>query len=182
MAANSAYVIVGASLAGAKAAQTLREEGADQPIVLIGEESERPYERPPLSKTYLLGTAERETIYVHPQAWYLEHDIDLRPGVAVTSVDPTGHEVTRGLTKVKAGLDEWYKHIAPSTELRKWYSHDPARFEEFGPYRSELNEPERAEAMAHLHKLAKGRTLTLLTATKQPEISEAAVLAKLLQG
>jgi 3-phenylpropionate/trans-cinnamate dioxygenase ferredoxin reductase subunit len=94
MAANSAYVIVGASLAGAKAAQTLREEGADQPIVLIGEESERPYERPPLSKTYLLGTAERETIYVHPQAWYPEHDIDLRPGVAVTSVDPTGHEVT----------------------------------------------------------------------------------------
>jgi uncharacterized protein YeaO (DUF488 family) len=82
----------------------------------------------------------------------------------------------RGLTKAKAGLDEWYKHIAPSTELRKWYSHDPARFEEFSRrYRSELNEPERAEAMAHLRKLAKGRTLTLLTATKQPEISEAAV-------
>jgi NADPH-dependent 2,4-dienoyl-CoA reductase/sulfur reductase-like enzyme len=80
--------------AGAKAAQTLREEGADEPIVLIGEESERPYERPPLSKAYLLGTAERETIYVHPQAWYSEHDIDLRLGVAVTSVDPTGHEVT----------------------------------------------------------------------------------------
>jgi 3-phenylpropionate/trans-cinnamate dioxygenase ferredoxin reductase subunit len=94
MAANSAYVIVGASLAGAEAAQTLREEGADEPIVLIGEESERPYERPPLSKAYLLGTAERETIYVHPQAWYSEHDIDLRLGVAVTSVDPTGHEVT----------------------------------------------------------------------------------------
>jgi Pyridine nucleotide-disulphide oxidoreductase len=94
MAANSAYVIVGASLAGAKAAQTLREEGADQPIVLIGEEGERPYERPPLFKAYLLGTAERETIYVHPQAWYPEHDIDLRLGVAVTSVDLTGHEVT----------------------------------------------------------------------------------------
>jgi len=89
----------------------------------------------------------------------------------------------RGLTKAKAGLDEWYRHIAPSTELRKWYSHDPARFEEFGRrYRTELNEPERAEAMAHLRELAKGRTLTLLTATKQPEISEAAVLAKLLQG
>ena len=63
---SAAYVIVGASLAGAKAAETLREEGFDGPLVLIGDEDERPYERPPLSKDYLLGKAERETIYVHP--------------------------------------------------------------------------------------------------------------------
>lgn len=89
----------------------------------------------------------------------------------------------RGLTKAKADLDEWCKQVAPSTQLRKWYHHDPDRFEEFGRrYRSELNDPERAEALAHLRELAKGRTLTLLTATKQSEISEAEVLADLLRG
>ena len=66
MATDTTYVIAGASLAGAKAAETLREEGFGGPLVLIGAESERPYERPPLSKGYLLGKAERETIYVHP--------------------------------------------------------------------------------------------------------------------
>ena len=90
---NAAYVIVGASLAGAKAAETLREEGYDGPLVLIGEESERPYERPPLSKDYLLGKAERETIYVHPQSWYAEHHVDLRLDTRVTGIDPAGHEV-----------------------------------------------------------------------------------------
>ena len=88
-----AYVIVGASLAGAKAAETLREEGFGGPLVLIGEEAERPYERPPLSKDYLLGKAERETIYVHPRSWYAEHDVDLRLGAQVTGVDPAAHEV-----------------------------------------------------------------------------------------
>jgi uncharacterized protein YeaO (DUF488 family) len=88
----------------------------------------------------------------------------------------------RGLTKAKAGLDEWCKQVAPSPELRKWYSHDPERFEEFGRrYRSELDDPERANALAHLRQLAKGGGLTLLTATKQPEISEAAVLAEMLE-
>ncbi|MGX1887154.1 NAD(P)/FAD-dependent oxidoreductase [Streptomyces sp. NPDC055287] len=91
---NSAYVIVGASLAGAKAAQALREEGFDGPLILIGEESERPYERPPLSKGYLMGKDAREQIYVHPPQWYAEHDIDLRLGTAVTALDPAPHEVT----------------------------------------------------------------------------------------
>ncbi|OEJ20863.1 pyridine nucleotide-disulfide oxidoreductase [Streptomyces agglomeratus] len=94
MAVNNAFVIVGASLAGAKAAQTLREEGFDGPIVLLGEESERPYERPPLSKGYLLGKDERDTVYVHPPQWYAEHDVDLRLGSTATAVDPAGHEVT----------------------------------------------------------------------------------------
>jgi uncharacterized protein YeaO (DUF488 family) len=89
----------------------------------------------------------------------------------------------RGLSKAKAALDEWCKEVAPSTELRKWYSHDPERFEEFGRrYQAELEDPERAEALAHLREVAKGKTLTLLTATRQPKISEAAVLARLLGG
>jgi 3-phenylpropionate/trans-cinnamate dioxygenase ferredoxin reductase subunit len=94
MATNAAFVIVGASLAGAKAAQALREENFDGPIVLLEEESERPYERPPLSKGYLLGKDERDTVYVHPPQWYTEHDVDLRLGATVTGIDPAGHEVT----------------------------------------------------------------------------------------
>ena len=93
MNADAAHVIVGASLAGAKAAETLREEGFDGPVVLIGEETERPYERPPLSKDYLLGKADRETIYVHPESWYAEHDVDLRLGVRVTGLDAAAHAV-----------------------------------------------------------------------------------------
>ncbi|MFG2196816.1 NAD(P)/FAD-dependent oxidoreductase [Streptomyces sp. NPDC048639] len=94
MAAHTAFVIVGASLAGAKAAQTLREEGFVGPITVIGEESEHPYERPPLSKGYLMGKEERESAYVHPSQWYAEHDIDLRLGSTVTAIDPAAHEVT----------------------------------------------------------------------------------------
>ncbi len=94
MTTDTTYVIVGASLAGAKAAETLRAEGFDGPLILIGAETERPYERPPLSKGYLLGTAERDTIYVHPPRWYAEHDIDLRLGVAVTGIDPATHQVS----------------------------------------------------------------------------------------
>jgi 3-phenylpropionate/trans-cinnamate dioxygenase ferredoxin reductase subunit len=93
MTTDTTYLIAGASLAGAKAAETLRQEGFDGPLMLIGEEHELPYERPPLSKGYLLGSAERETIYVHPLQWYAEHDIDLRLGVTVTGIDPAAHEV-----------------------------------------------------------------------------------------
>jgi uncharacterized protein YeaO (DUF488 family) len=89
----------------------------------------------------------------------------------------------RGLTKDKAHLDEWCKQIAPSTELRKWYGHDPERFEDFSRrYRAELEEPERAEALEHLRALANKQTLTLLTATRHAEISQAVVLAKLIEG
>jgi 3-phenylpropionate/trans-cinnamate dioxygenase ferredoxin reductase component len=81
------FVIAGASLAGAKAAETLREEGFDGEIVLIGSESELPYERPPLSKGYLLGSDERDSFTVHPADWYPEHQVDLRLGVTVTGID-----------------------------------------------------------------------------------------------
>ncbi|MFD5462163.1 NAD(P)/FAD-dependent oxidoreductase [Kitasatospora sp. NPDC127059] len=87
-------VIVGASLGGAKAAEALRGAGYRGGIVLIGEEHERPYERPPLSKGYLLGKEGREKIYVHPPQWYAEHDVTLRLGMAVTSVDPAARTVT----------------------------------------------------------------------------------------
>ncbi|MER6830438.1 DUF488 family protein [Streptosporangium sp. NPDC000563] len=89
----------------------------------------------------------------------------------------------RGLSKEKAHLQEWCKAVAPSTELRKWYGHDPARFEEFRHrYRAELEDPERATALEHLRELAEQRTVTLLTATRQADISEAVVLADLLRG
>ncbi|MGH8776127.1 MAG: NAD(P)/FAD-dependent oxidoreductase [Jiangellaceae bacterium] len=86
-------VIVGGGLAGAKAAETLREEGFTGPVVLVCAEAERPYERPPLSKGYLLGAAERDTAFVHPESWYAEHDVDLRLGTRATALDPTAHEV-----------------------------------------------------------------------------------------
>jgi NADPH-dependent 2,4-dienoyl-CoA reductase/sulfur reductase-like enzyme len=88
------YLIVGASLAGAKAAETLRSEGFGGPVILLGTETERPYERPPLSKGYLLGKEDKSVIYVHEEGWYAEHGVDLRPGVTVTSVDPAGRTVT----------------------------------------------------------------------------------------
>ena len=87
------YVIVGAGLAGAKAAETLREEGFAGPVVLLGDEEERPYERPPLSKGYLLGKDPRESAYVHPADWYEAHDVDLRLGVRVIALRPADHEV-----------------------------------------------------------------------------------------
>ena len=87
----------------------------------------------------------------------------------------------RGLTKAQAELSEWCKPVAPSTALRKWYGHDPERFEEFARrYREELTEPDRAKALAHLRELAADGTLTLLTATRDPGISAAAVLRGLL--
>ncbi|MFE3228985.1 DUF488 domain-containing protein [Nocardia sp. NPDC059228] len=101
--------------------------------------------------------------------------------------DPTPHDGTRvlvdrlwprGVCKTRAHLDEWCKEIAPSTELRRWYGHDPELFDEFARrYRDELTEPERADALAHLRELADQNKLTLLTGTKNTDISEAAVLA-----
>jgi 3-phenylpropionate/trans-cinnamate dioxygenase ferredoxin reductase component len=90
---NTAMVITGASLAGAKAAEALRAQGFGGPVVLIGAEQERPYERPPLSKDYLLGQADRDSIYVHPAGWYDEHGVTLRLGTTVTGIDRAGHDV-----------------------------------------------------------------------------------------
>jgi 3-phenylpropionate/trans-cinnamate dioxygenase ferredoxin reductase subunit len=94
VATTPGFVIVGASLAGATAAQTLRTEGFTGRITLIGEETHRPYERPPLSKGYLLGDTEREKLFVHPQGWYAENDIDLRLGTGVSRIYRDAHNVT----------------------------------------------------------------------------------------
>lgn len=87
------FAIVGAGLAGAKAAETLREEGFDGRILLIGDEPERPYERPPLSKGYLAGKQEREKARVHGDDFYETHDIELRTGTVVTAIHPAGQEL-----------------------------------------------------------------------------------------
>jgi uncharacterized protein YeaO (DUF488 family) len=89
----------------------------------------------------------------------------------------------RGLRKADARIDEWCKAVAPSTELRKWYAHDPERYAEFTRrYQAELADPERAAALDGLRRLAADGPLTLLTATKALDISQAAVLAALIRG
>lgn len=93
MPAEHTYVVIGASLAGAKAAQTLREEGFDGGVVLIGTEQELPYERPPLSKGFLLGKEEKSKIYVHDHDWYDQNDVELRLGVTALAVDRAGRRV-----------------------------------------------------------------------------------------
>jgi 3-phenylpropionate/trans-cinnamate dioxygenase ferredoxin reductase component len=93
MATDQTFVIAGAGLAGAKAAETLREEGFDGRIVLIGTETERPYERPPLSKGLLLGTADRNEPYVHDADWYTKHQVELRSGDTVAGIHRHDHTV-----------------------------------------------------------------------------------------
>jgi len=88
------FIIVGGGLAGAIAAQTLREEGFHGRITLLGEEPHRPYERPPLSKEYLQGKADRGSIFAHPKPWYADHAVELRLGTTVTSLDPASRTVT----------------------------------------------------------------------------------------
>jgi 3-phenylpropionate/trans-cinnamate dioxygenase ferredoxin reductase subunit len=93
MTSDQTHVIVGASLAGAKAAETLRQEGFDGRIVLVGAEDERPYERPPLSKDYLRGEAGRDKVYVHDERFYAEHGIELRLGRTATRLDTSSREL-----------------------------------------------------------------------------------------
>jgi 3-phenylpropionate/trans-cinnamate dioxygenase ferredoxin reductase subunit len=94
MSDQETFVIVGAGLAGARAAGTLREEGFAGRIVLVGDEEEPPYNRPPLSKGYLAGSDERSSIFEHELGWYAEHDIELMLGHRVTMLDTAGHSVT----------------------------------------------------------------------------------------
>ena len=92
MPTDQTFVIVGASLAGAKAAETLRDEGFDGRVVLLGAEAERPYERPPLSKEYLRGETSDKP-YVHDEGFYEGNDIELRTSTVVESIDPDASEV-----------------------------------------------------------------------------------------
>jgi 3-phenylpropionate/trans-cinnamate dioxygenase ferredoxin reductase component len=102
MSSKPSFVIVGGGMAGAIAAQTLREEGFDGKLTLLGQESNAPYERPPLSKDYLQGKAGRASIFVHPEPWYAEHAVELSLGSPVTSLDPASRTVT---TAAGAQLD-----------------------------------------------------------------------------
>ena len=87
----------------------------------------------------------------------------------------------RGLSKEKAHLDDWCRSVAPSPALRQWYAHVPERFAEFAKrYRRELGGAEQAAALHELRSYASAGPLTLLTATKDPSISEAAVLVTVL--
>src|ERR1700733_938813 len=87
------FVIAGASLAGAKAAETLRPEGFDGRIVLVGDEPVRPYERPPLSKAYLRGEVGFDAAAVHAEGFYEEHSIELLTSTTVTAIDPANKVV-----------------------------------------------------------------------------------------
>ncbi|MFE1343786.1 NAD(P)/FAD-dependent oxidoreductase [Streptomyces sp. NPDC058757] len=94
--AYQTLVIVGGGLAGAKAAETLRAEGFNGRVILIGDERDHPYERPPLSKGYLLGKKDRDSALVHEPAWYAAHDVELHLGQTVTAVDRDAHTVRLG--------------------------------------------------------------------------------------
>jgi 3-phenylpropionate/trans-cinnamate dioxygenase ferredoxin reductase component len=87
------FIIIGASLTGAKAAEELRTQGFDGRVLLIGSEPERPYERPPLTKDYLRGESEREKAYVHEQGFYEDHQIELETEATVTGIDRGGSRV-----------------------------------------------------------------------------------------
>jgi 3-phenylpropionate/trans-cinnamate dioxygenase ferredoxin reductase subunit len=94
MSTDQTFIIVGASLAGAKAAETLRADGFDGRLVLIGAEAERPYERPPLSKDYLRGEVGREKLFVHEEGFYAANDIDLRLGRTAVHLDASAAKLT----------------------------------------------------------------------------------------
>ncbi|MBQ0850424.1 FAD-dependent oxidoreductase [Streptomyces sp. BH-SS-21] len=93
MSRENTFVIVGGGLAAGKTAEELRRAGHQGPVLVIGDESERPYIRPPLSKGYLLGKEERDSIHVHPEGWYRDNGVDLLLGTTVTSVDVRSKEV-----------------------------------------------------------------------------------------
>jgi len=94
--AHQTFVIIGAGLAGAKAAETLRSEGFTGRVILIGDERDHPYERPPLSKGFLTGSAERDSVFVQQTAWYAEHDIELHLGQPVVHLDRVARTVRLG--------------------------------------------------------------------------------------
>jgi 3-phenylpropionate/trans-cinnamate dioxygenase ferredoxin reductase subunit len=94
MAVDGPVVIVGGSLAGAKAAEGVRDAGFGGPVLLVGDEPEQPYERPELSKGYLAGKTERDALAVHPPEWYREHDVELLTGIRATAIDSARQVVT----------------------------------------------------------------------------------------
>ncbi|MGH8862016.1 MAG: NAD(P)/FAD-dependent oxidoreductase [Jatrophihabitantaceae bacterium] len=107
------FVIIGAGLAGATAAQALREQGFDGRLTMLGDEAHYPYERPPLSKTYLTGKTGRGELFVHDESWYAEHAVEVRLGDPVTRIRPGGHRIETG-----DGADIGYDRLLITTGAR----------------------------------------------------------------
>ena len=103
-------VVLGAGLAGAKVVETLRQEGFSDPVTLVGDEPQRPYDRPPLSKDYLLGKTAVAALFVHDQGWYAEHQVETRFGVAARAIDRVGHRVL-----LQSGEQLGYRHLVIAT-------------------------------------------------------------------
>ena len=116
------FVIVGGGLAGAKAAETLRAEGSNAEIVLFGDETERPYERPALAKGYLLGKDERDSVFVHAAEWYPEHSVDLRLNAPVTSINRAARTIAfdGGVHVVPVGEHGIWAFIAARPDRSSW--------------------------------------------------------------
>lgn len=133
----------------------------------------------------------RDDVGATTRSW--RQDLTRRPDVRLRRIydDPTDDDGIRvlvdrrwprGVSKVRANLDEWCSAVAPSDALRKWYGHVPERFDEFeARYLEELEDPQRSTALGHLRAMAASGRLTLLTATRDVEESQAAVLARLLR-
>lgn len=109
----SGVVVVGGGLTGATVATTLREEGFGGPVTIVGAEPHAPYERPLLSKGYLLGSQQRDEAFVHPAEWYADHDVELRAGVTVTALDRAG-----GAVVLDDGSRLPYDHVVLATGAR----------------------------------------------------------------
>lgn len=113
MADPARFVIVGAGLAGAKTAESLRARGFEGRIVLLGDEPHAPYERPPLSKDYLQGNTARDDVFVHPDRWYADNEVDLRRNTPVAELDPRAHRI-----RTAAGEELGYDKLLLATGAR----------------------------------------------------------------
>ncbi|GAB3914268.1 pyridine nucleotide-disulfide oxidoreductase [Microlunatus endophyticus] len=109
-ATDPALVIVGGGLAGMKAIEELREQGHDGPITLVAAEDHLPYERPVLSKGFLLGSESRDSAFSHDQQWYADHDVDLLLADPAARLDPAGHTIT-----TQSGLQIAYRKLLLAT-------------------------------------------------------------------
>jgi 3-phenylpropionate/trans-cinnamate dioxygenase ferredoxin reductase subunit len=113
MTSEAPFLIIGGGLAGARAARALRDEGFDGPLVLVGDEPHPPYERPPLSKKYLLGEVDRDTVFVTDTSWYADNRVDLRTRSRAVALDTAGHRVT-----LDDGEEVGYRRLLLATGAR----------------------------------------------------------------
>ena len=150
MTTQPSFIIVGGGLAGALAAETLREKEFDGRITLLGEEPHRPYERPPLSKDYLQGKADRDSIFAHPEPWYADHAVELRLGTAVTSLDPASRTVTTA-----SGVQLGYDKLLLTTGSTPRRISVPGADLDGVRYLRSVDDSERIKAgFAHAHRVA----------------------------